>query len=67
MALVEGKEYPEQLYYDLDNQIWYEPLEDGGYPQQGLRRLLLSSPVKSLCSRPSGSAGTSRRSDLSRL
>jgi glycine cleavage system H protein len=29
MALVDGKEYPEHLYYDLDNQIWYEPLEDG--------------------------------------
>jgi glycine cleavage system H protein len=29
MALVDGKDYPEQLYYDLDNQIWYEPLTDG--------------------------------------
>jgi glycine cleavage system H protein len=29
MALVAGKEYPEHLYYDLDNQIWYEPLPDG--------------------------------------
>ena len=29
MALVEGKEYPEHLYYDLDNQIWYEALADG--------------------------------------
>src|SRR5262245_61424886 len=29
MALVEGIEYPEHLYYDLDNQIWYEPLADG--------------------------------------
>ncbi len=29
MALVEGKAYPEHLYYDLDNQIWYEPLPDG--------------------------------------
>ena len=29
MALVQGKEYPEHLYYDLDNQIWYEPLADG--------------------------------------
>jgi glycine cleavage system H protein len=29
MALVEGIEYPEHLYYDLDNQIWYEPLDDG--------------------------------------
>jgi glycine cleavage system H protein len=29
MALVHGKEYPEHLYYDVDNQIWYEPLSDG--------------------------------------
>jgi glycine cleavage system H protein len=29
MALVDGIEYPEHLYYDLDNQIWYEPLPDG--------------------------------------
>ena len=29
MATVEGKEYPEHLYYDLDNQVWYEPLADG--------------------------------------
>jgi glycine cleavage system H protein len=29
MALVEGIEFPEHLYYDLDNQIWYEPLADG--------------------------------------
>jgi glycine cleavage system H protein len=29
MALVDGKEYPEHLYYDLQNQIWYEPLADG--------------------------------------
>jgi len=29
MALVEGKEYPEHLYYDLENQMWYEPLDDG--------------------------------------
>jgi glycine cleavage system H protein len=29
MAQVEGIEYPEHLWYDLDNQIWYEPLEDG--------------------------------------
>jgi glycine cleavage system H protein len=29
MALVEGTDYPEHLYYDLDNQIWYEPLADG--------------------------------------
>src|SRR5262245_60949608 len=29
MALVSGQDYPEHLYYDLDNQIWYEPLADG--------------------------------------
>jgi glycine cleavage system H protein len=29
MALVDGKEYPEHLSYDLENQIWYEPLADG--------------------------------------
>jgi glycine cleavage system H protein len=29
MAVIEGIEYPEQLYYDMANQIWYEPLEDG--------------------------------------
>jgi glycine cleavage system H protein len=29
MALVEGKIYPEHLYYDLENQIWYEPLTPG--------------------------------------
>jgi glycine cleavage system H protein len=29
VAVVENIEYPEHLYYDLDNQIWYEPLDDG--------------------------------------
>ncbi|MGB3719084.1 MAG: hypothetical protein WBB38_05825 [Hyphomicrobiaceae bacterium] len=29
MALIEGKEYPEHLYYDLENQMWYEPLDEG--------------------------------------
>jgi glycine cleavage system H protein len=29
MALVDGKDYPEHLYYDLTNQVWYEPLPDG--------------------------------------
>ncbi len=29
MALIDGKEYPEHLYYDLENQMWYEPLDDG--------------------------------------
>ena len=27
--MVQGSEYPDQLYYDVDNQIWYEPLPDG--------------------------------------
>lgn len=29
MALIQDKDYPEHLYYDLGNQIWYEPLADG--------------------------------------
>ena len=29
MALEDDKEYPEHLYYDLNNQIWYETLADG--------------------------------------
>jgi glycine cleavage system H protein len=29
MALVNGKDYPEHLYYDVDNQVWYEALADG--------------------------------------
>jgi glycine cleavage system H protein len=29
VALIEDIDYPEHLYYDLDNQIWYEPLENG--------------------------------------
>jgi glycine cleavage system H protein len=29
MANVEGHDYPDRLFYDVDNQIWYEPLEDG--------------------------------------
>ena len=29
MAVVQGNEFPEHLYYDLDNQVWYEPLADG--------------------------------------
>lgn len=29
MALVRGAEFPEHLYYDLGNQIWYEPRPDG--------------------------------------
>jgi glycine cleavage system H protein len=29
MATVANIDYPGHLYYDLANQIWYEPLEDG--------------------------------------
>ena len=29
MALVQGSEFPEHFYYDLKNQVWYEPLRDG--------------------------------------
>ena len=29
MVNIEGSEYPDHLYYDIDNQIWYEPLDDG--------------------------------------
>lgn len=29
MAFVQGKDYPEDRYYDLANQIWYAPLPDG--------------------------------------
>jgi len=29
MALVQSQQYPDHLYYDLTNQIWYEPLADG--------------------------------------
>jgi glycine cleavage system H protein len=29
MAHVQGKEFPEDRYYDLNNQIWYEALGDG--------------------------------------
>lgn len=29
MAKVDGYEFPDHLYYDLANQIWYEPLADG--------------------------------------
>jgi glycine cleavage system H protein len=29
MAIVQGTEFPEHLYYDLGNQVWYEPLPDG--------------------------------------
>ena len=29
MALVQGSHYPDHLFYDMNNQIWYEPLADG--------------------------------------
>ncbi|TAK50172.1 MAG: glycine cleavage system protein H [Xanthobacteraceae bacterium] len=29
MARVNGHDYPEHFYYDLDHQIWYEALADG--------------------------------------
>jgi glycine cleavage system H protein len=29
MAIIDGRDYPEHLHYDIDNQIWYEPLADG--------------------------------------
>ena len=29
MVRMQDHEFPEHLYYDVDNQIWYEPLADG--------------------------------------
>lgn len=29
MARIEDHDFPEQLYYDVENQIWYAPLPDG--------------------------------------
>lgn len=29
MVSVRGSEYPDQLLYDVTNQVWYEPLADG--------------------------------------
>ena len=29
MATIQGRDYPEHLLYDLENQIWYETLADG--------------------------------------
>jgi glycine cleavage system H protein len=29
VAQVQGRSFPEHLYYDLDNQVWYEALGDG--------------------------------------
>lgn len=29
MAIVQGREFPEHLHYDLENQVWYEALATG--------------------------------------
>jgi len=29
LAHIQDHEFPEQLYYDVENQIWYAPLPDG--------------------------------------
>jgi glycine cleavage system H protein len=29
VARIQDRDYPEDLYYDIENQIWYEPLADG--------------------------------------
>jgi len=29
MPLIAGRDYPDHLLYDVENQIWYEPLSDG--------------------------------------
>ena len=29
MVKVQDNDYPDHLFYDVDNQIWYEPLGDG--------------------------------------
>ena len=29
MARIQGHEFPEHLFYDVENQIWYAPLPDG--------------------------------------
>src|SRR5262245_12842260 len=29
MALIQGHEFPDNLLYDVENQIWYTPLSDG--------------------------------------
>ena len=29
MAIVQGHTFPEHLHYDLANQVWYEPLDNG--------------------------------------
>lgn len=29
MAVVQDHEFPEHLYYDVENQVWYQPRPDG--------------------------------------
>jgi glycine cleavage system H protein len=29
VARIQDRDYPEDFYYDIENQIWYEPLSDG--------------------------------------
>lgn len=29
MVQIQGHEFPERFHYDIENQIWYEPLPDG--------------------------------------
>ena len=29
MARIQDRDYPDHFYYDVENQIWYEPLADG--------------------------------------
>lgn len=29
MVTIQDADYPDHLYYDVDNQIWYEPLAEG--------------------------------------
>jgi glycine cleavage system H protein len=29
MAIVQNHDYPDHFFYDMNNQIWYEPLADG--------------------------------------
>jgi glycine cleavage system H protein len=41
MAKVEDYEFPEHLFYDLENQIWYEPLP-GGTIRAGFTPLAMS-------------------------
>ena len=41
MAMIEGHHYPEHLLYDIENQIWYEPLP-GGAIRAGFTPLAMS-------------------------